>query len=64
MQKAKHPQVHANEPEAPVKLNAQAKSGWHFDHWEGVKGDNTQSEIKAKVNGDMNIKAVFEKDIV
>lgn len=47
-----------------IKLNAQAKSGWHFDHWEGVKGDNTQSEIKAKVNGDMNIKAVFEKDIV
>ena len=46
-----------------IKLNAQAKSGWHFDHWEGVKGDNTQSEIKAKVNGDMNIKAVFEKDI-
>ena len=31
---------------------------------EGVNGDNTQSEIKAKVNGDMNIKAVFEKDIV
>lgn len=47
-----------------IKLNAQAKSGWHFDHWEGVNGDNTQSEIKAKVNGDMNIKAVFEKDIV
>ena len=47
-----------------IKLNAQAKSGWHFDHWEGVKGDNTQSEIKAKVNDDMNIKAVFEKDIV
>lgn len=47
-----------------IKLNAQAKSGWHFDHWEGIKGDNTQSEIKAKVNGDMNIKAVFEKDIV
>lgn len=47
-----------------IKLNAQAKSGWHFDHWEGVKGDNTQSEIKVKVNGDMNIKAVFEKDIV
>ena len=47
-----------------IKLNAQAKSGWHFDHWGGVKGDNTQSEIKAKVNGDMNIKAVFEKDII
>lgn len=47
-----------------IKLNAQAKSGWHFDHWEGVKGDNTQLEIKAKVNDDMNIKAVFEKDIV
>ena len=47
-----------------IKLNAQAESGWHFDHWEGVKGDNTQLEIKAKVNDDMNIKAVFEKDIV
>lgn len=48
-----------------IKMTAQAKTGWHFDHWEGVaKSDADSQSVTVTVDGDMAVTAVFEKDIV
>lgn len=48
-----------------IKMTAQAKAGWHFDHWEGVaKSDADSQSVTVTVDGDMAVTAVFEKDVV
>ena len=46
-----------------IKLTAKADSGYHFKEWQVVKGGVTVKDNKFKMpTGDVEIKAVFEKD--
>ena len=49
--------------ETEIKLTAKADSGYHFKEWQVVKGGVTIKDNKFKMPvGDVEIKAVFEKD--
>ena len=45
-----------------ITLTARTEKGWRFVRWEGVSEEDEENQnITVKVDGDMEIKAVFKK---
>lgn len=48
-----------------ITLTAKAIGDYHFDHWEGVDGTDSENDVvTVTVKGDMRIKAVFKKNLL